>query len=153
MTLFQNLQKPYQKWELAGIAAVLLAAVVSQRIEEQKLFWVPLILLPGTILLGAAAYFHWKLPKNQKTPVKVSFWRGPSHVYLTFFAALLMNVIAFLGELQGWNGVVDAISTVIAILFAFAIIGARFCGRWYYWTDQDKKQKRREYHRKRHGKK
>ena len=97
--------------------------------REQKLFWVPLILLPGTILLGAAAYFHWKLPKNQKTLVKVSFWRGESHVYLTFFAALLMNVIAFWGELQGWNGVADAISTVIAILFAFAIIGARFYGR------------------------
>lgn len=135
------------------MAAVLLAAVVSQRVEEQKLFWFPLMLLPGTILLGAAAYLHWKLPKDQKEPVKVSFWRGPSHVYLTFLAAALMNVIAFLGEVQGWNGVVDVISAMLAILFALAIVGTRFYGRWYYWTDQDKKRKRREYHRKRHGKK
>lgn len=135
------------------MAAVLLAAVVSQRIEEEKVFLFPLILLPGTILLGTAAYLHWKLPKNQKESMKVSFWTGISHVYWTFFAVALMNVIAFLGELQGWNGVVDAISAGIGILFVFAIIGARFYGRWYYWTDQDKKRKRREYHRKRYGKK
>ena len=64
-----------------------------------------------------------------------------------------MNVIAFLGELQGWNGIVDVVSAVIGILFVLAIIESRFYGRWYYWTDRDKKRKRRAYHRRRHEKK
>ncbi len=64
-----------------------------------------------------------------------------------------MNAIAFLGALRGWNGTVDAISTVIVFLFALAIIGSRFYGRWYYWTDRDKKRKRRAYYRRRHEKK
>lgn len=153
MTVFQNLKQPYQKLELASLAAVLLSEAVSRRIEEPAWFWHPLMLLPGTILSGAAAYLHWKLPKNQKEPVKVDIWGRISHVYCSLFAAVALEVAALLEGLQGWNGAVEAVSAVILILFAPAVCGARSYGLWYSWTDQDKKRRRREYHRKRHGKK
>lgn len=153
MTAFQNLKRPYQKLELAGLAAVLLSEAVSQSIKEPAWFWHPLMLLPGTVLLGAAAYLHRKLPKDQKEPVKVDIWGRISHVYFSLFVAVVLEVAALLEGLQGWNGAVDAVSAVIVILLALATCGVRSYGLWYSWTDQDKKRKRREYHRKKHGKK
>ena len=85
----------YQALELAGLIP-LLAWWGIERVWPERMLLQAAVLLPGTVLLGAASVLHWFLPSDRKERVTLSWRLSPVHVYLLFLACLVMNAAAFL---------------------------------------------------------
>lgn len=83
-----------------------------------------LVLLPGTVLLGAAAVLHLRLPPEKKEQVTLSHRLGPVHIYLTFLTFLVLNGTLFADALLPDRLLVNRIGAIgLALLLGSMAVG------------------------------
>ena len=71
----------YQVLELAGLIPLLVWWGI-ERIWPERMLLQAVVLLPGTVLLGAASVLHWRLPPDMKERVTLSWRLSPVHVFI-----------------------------------------------------------------------
>ena len=101
--------------------------------------------------MGAASVLHWRLPKEKREPVEMSWRLSPPHIYLLFLIAAVSDAACFAEMFRTEkNGrLVDA---VVYIGLALFLLGEAFGYIQYFRQKRrgkkrphtSKKQKRRE---------
>ena len=130
----------YQALELAGLIPLLAWWGIERVWPEQAV-----VLLPGTVLLGAASVLHWRLPPDRKERVTLSWRLSPVHVYLLFLACLVMNAAAFL---EAFHREVSAgLMEKVLLAGIFLLLAGELAGYFRYFC-QKRKEKQRHLQKK-----
>ena len=134
----------YQALELAGLIP-LLAWWGIERVWPERMLLQAVVLLPGTVLLGAASVLHWRLPPDRKERVTLSWRLSPVHVYLLFLACLVMNAAAFL---EAFHREVSAgLTEKVLLAGIFLLLAGELAGYFRYFC-QKRKEKQRHLQKK-----
>ena len=137
----------YQALELAGLIP-LLAWWGIERVWPERMLLQAVVLLPGTVLLGAASVLHWCLPSDRKECVTLSWRLSPVHVYLLFLACLVMNAAAFL---EAFRREVSAGLTEKVLLAGILLLLAGELEGYFRYFRQKRKEKQRHPQKKKRG--
>ena len=134
----------YQVLELAGLIPLLVWWGI-ERIWPERMLLQAVVLLPGTVLLGAASVPHWFLPSDRKERVTLSWRLSPVHVYLLFLACLVMNAAAFL---EAFHREVSAgLTEKVLLAGIFLLLAGELAGYFRYFC-QKRKEKQRHLQKK-----
>ena len=134
----------YQALELAGLVPLLVWWGI-ERFWPERMLLQAVVLLPGTVLLGAASVLHWRLPPDRKERVTLSWRLSPVHVYLLFLACLVMNAAAFL---EAFHREVSAgLMEKVLLAGIFLLLAGELAGYFRYFC-QKRKEKQRHLQKK-----
>ena len=134
----------YQALELAGLIPLLAWWGIECVLPERMLLQA-VVLLPGTVLLGAASVLHWRLPPDRKERVTLSWRLSPVHVYLLFLACLVMNAAAFL---EAFHREVSAgLTEKVLLAGIFLLLVGELAGYFRHFC-QKRKEKQRHLQKK-----
>ena len=137
----------YQALELAGLIPLLVWWGI-ERIWPERMLLQAVVLLPGTVLLGAASVLHWRLPPDRKERVTLSWRLSPVHVYLLFLACLVMNAAAFL---EAFRREASAGLTEKVLLAGILLLLAGELAGYFRYFRQKGKSKQRHPQKKKRG--
>ena len=129
----------YQALELAGLVPLLVWWGI-ERIWPERMLLQAVVLLPGTVLLGAASVLHWRLPPDRKERVTLSWRLSPVHVYLLFLACLVMNAAAFLEAFPTEVGA--GLTEKVLLAGILLLLAGELAGYFRYFRQKRKGQQR-----------